>query len=131
MSTALLADIVAVIHLLYVLGAVLPVPLVIIGAFRNWRFVRNLLFRVIHFAMVGFVAIESLLGAACPLTVLENDLRLRAGQAGYEGSFVGHWVDRVLYYDFPPAFFTWLYVTFALLVVVLWIVVPPRARTRG
>lgn len=131
MNAAWLADLVAVVHLLYVLGAVLPVPLVIVGAIRGWPFVHGPAFRIAHLAMVGFVALESLLGAACPLTVLEVELRERAGEGGYGGSFVGHWVDRLLFYDLPPAFFTVVYVAFALLVIGLWFAVPPRFRPRA
>src|SRR5215510_2098015 len=36
-------------------------------------------------------------GWICPLTPLENTLRERAGQAGYSGGFVEHYVLRVLY----------------------------------
>ena len=35
----------------------------------------------------------------CPLTPLENDLRRRAGESGYTGGFVEHYVLPVLY---PP-----------------------------
>jgi hypothetical protein len=35
----------------------------------------------------------------CPLTPLENQLRLAAGQAGYEGSFVAQYLLPLLY---PP-----------------------------
>ncbi|HEX5871172.1 MAG TPA: DUF2784 domain-containing protein, partial [Longimicrobium sp.] len=33
----------------------------------------------------------------CPLTPLENGLRQRGGQAGYEGGFIEHYVVSVLY----------------------------------
>ena len=36
-------------------------------------------------------------GWTCPLTPLENALRLRAGQAGYAGGFVTHYLVPVLY----------------------------------
>ena len=38
-------------------------------------------------------------GKICPLTPLENHLRALAGQAGYSGGFVEHYVIPVLY---PP-----------------------------
>ena len=38
-------------------------------------------------------------GAICPLTPLENHLRSLAGEAGYSGGFVEHYVLPVLY---PP-----------------------------
>jgi hypothetical protein len=38
-----------------------------------------------------------LTGAICPLTPLENHLRNLAGEAGYSGGFVEHYVLPVLY----------------------------------
>jgi hypothetical protein len=38
-----------------------------------------------------------LAGWICPLTPLENALRARAGQAGYEGGFIEHYVLPVIY----------------------------------
>jgi len=36
-------------------------------------------------------------GWICPLTPLENHLRRLAGEAGYAGGFIEHYVTRVLY----------------------------------
>ncbi|MDB5294728.1 MAG: rane protein, partial [Phycisphaerales bacterium] len=36
-------------------------------------------------------------GGICPLTPIENGLRLSAGEAGYEGGFVDHYIMPVLY----------------------------------
>jgi len=36
-------------------------------------------------------------GGICPLTPLENALRRRAGQAGYEGGFIEQYVTALLY----------------------------------
>ena len=33
----------------------------------------------------------------CPLTPLENHLRLLAGEAGYAGGFIEHYITRILY----------------------------------
>ncbi|MEO0475752.1 MAG: DUF2784 domain-containing protein [Planctomycetota bacterium] len=38
-------------------------------------------------------------GNVCPLTPLENDLRSKAGQAGYEGGFIEHYIVSVIYPD--------------------------------
>jgi hypothetical protein len=35
----------------------------------------------------------------CPLTYVENTLRIQAGDAGYGGSFIEHYVLRMLYPD--------------------------------
>jgi hypothetical protein len=36
-------------------------------------------------------------GGICPLTPLENHFRQAAGQAGYAGDFLGHYLLRLLY----------------------------------
>lgn len=55
-------------------------------------------------------------GWFCPLTTWENDLRHAAGQAGYDGGFVEHYVIPVLY---PAGLTRDLQVTLAVLVVVV------------
>jgi Protein of Unknown function (DUF2784) len=46
-------------------------------------------------AIWGFLI--ELTGWICPLTPLENAWRMRAGDAGYTGGFVEHYLLRVLY----------------------------------
>jgi hypothetical protein len=58
--------------------------------------------------------------------VLESRLRFLAGASPYQTSFVGDWVQRLIYYSAPPWVFTALYTAFALLVVVTFIAYPPR-----
>jgi len=36
-------------------------------------------------------------GGYCPLTPLENELRLAAGQAGYGGGFIDHYLLGAIY----------------------------------
>ncbi len=50
-----------------------------------------------HLAAVLWAAAISLAGWVCPLTPLENSLRLRAGLAGYEGSFIEHYLLALIY----------------------------------
>lgn len=76
---------------------------------------------LVHFAFILFVAGGALLllhsrwwallhvpafvwgaliefkGWICPLTPLENALRLKAGQAGYSGGFIEHYITRLIY----------------------------------
>jgi len=71
--------------------------------------------------------------AVCPLTTLEMALRLRAGSGVYEGSFIQHWLQRLLYYEAPGWVFALAYTLFGLLVVIAWWYFPPtlRRRSRG
>ena len=36
-------------------------------------------------------------GRVCPLTPLENHFRRLAGQAGYEGGFIEHYITAIIY----------------------------------
>lgn len=129
MSRQALADLILVLHLLIVLFNVGSLPVIWIGRWRGWQFVRNFWFRLIHLLLIGFVAAESVFGAICPLTTWEEGLR--QGGARYQEGFVAHWVHRVLYYDIDPKYFVVAYVTFFLLVLLTYIWIPPRSPRRA
>ncbi len=119
----MLADLVLAIHVCiagFITAGFLLIPL---GAALGWRWVRHRRLRLVHAGTIAFVAMESLAGIACPLTMWED--RLRGGVSGETG-FIGHWLGRMLYWDFPPAAFALLYVALALLAAWLWRSVPPR-----
>jgi hypothetical protein len=83
----LLADAVVLVHLAFV-------AFVVAGALLAFRWPR-LLWVQVPCAAYG-VAIE-VFGWICPLTHVENALRARAGDAGYSGGFVEHYVLPLLY----------------------------------
>ena len=127
MNPALLADIVVAFHLLYVAFAVGGEVVILVGGLLRWSWVRNLPFRIIHLIAVVFVAFESMAGILCPLTEWEHRLRIAAGQHVEEDiTFVGQLIRSIIFYDFPPVFFTFLYVGFGLLVVATFVFIPPR-----
>ena len=120
----MLADIILIIHFLFVLFVVGSVPLIWLGAWMEWGFVRNFSFRLAHLAAILFVVCESLMGMVCPLTLLEDSLR--GTTTG--GNFIQRWLHRILFYDAPEGVLTTLYVVFALLVAVTFKLLPPRHR---
>jgi uncharacterized protein DUF2784 len=120
----MIADAILVVHALFVLFVVGGFALILLGA-RRWSWVRNRTFRVLHLAAIAFVAAEALLGISCPLTIWEDMFR----GGGTERSFVGRWVARLLYYDFPEWEFATAYCAFALAVLWAWRAVPPRPRS--
>ncbi len=129
---ALLADVIVIFHFCYVAFTVGGEIVVLLGGALRWQWVRNLPFRIVHLAAVVLVAGEALAGAACPLTVWEYVLRVRAGQAA-EGqvSFVARLVRSIIFYDLPSWVFLAAYVAFAALVAVtFFIVVRPRRAAR-
>lgn len=111
---------------LFIVGGLLLVPL---GHFLRWRWVDSVRFRLAHLAVLGYVVVQTWLGEVCPLTTLESWLRNKAGERGYSGGFIAHWLQRLLYYDAPLWVFALAYTAFGLLVVAAWKVFPPRRRT--
>lgn len=122
----MLADTIVVVHLLIVLFVLTGVPLIYVGAARNWAWVRSLRWRLLHLVAIAAIATESLFGIDCPLTVWEDRLRGEHISTG----FIERWIDRILFYDAPTWVFTAAYVAFATLVAITWIAVPPTLGKR-
>lgn len=126
----LLADIVLTLHVAVVAFVVGGLVLVIIGNLRNWRWVNALWFRLAHLGAIAVVVAEAWLGVVCPLTNLEMWLRAQARATTYSGSFIEHWLQRVLYYEAPSWVFALSYSIFGLLVVAIWLRFPPTSKHR-
>jgi hypothetical protein len=87
MGWRVLADAVLVLHLAVIL-------FIALGGFlaRRWPWLAR-----VHLPFVAWgVAIE-LVQWTCPLTPLENVLRRRAGEGGFEGGFIEHYLVRAIY----------------------------------
>jgi hypothetical protein len=126
---ALLADLIVVVHFLYVSFTVGGELLILIGGALRWAWTRNLTLRIAHLCSVVLVAAEALAGAACPLTVWEYRLRALAGQrVEAQISFVPRLVRRIIFYDFPAWVFVIVYVAFAAAVVLTFILLPPARQ---
>jgi len=120
-----LADVVLLLHVLVVLFIVGSWLLIALGGVRRWQWVRNPWFRLGHLLAIGLVATQAWLGMVCPLTTLEMALRMAAGERTYAGSFIAHWLGRLLYYQAPPWVFALVYTAFGALVAGAWWLVPP------
>ena len=85
----LAADLMLALHVTVVVFVVAGLALVLFGATRGWRWVRNPWFRLAHAACIGVVVLQAWLGRICPLTTWEMALRERAGDATYGGDREG------------------------------------------
>jgi hypothetical protein len=83
----LLADLVVGVHFLFVL-------FVLLGGLLVLRWPR---LAFVHLPAAAWGVLIELTGWVCPLTPLEQSLRLRAGEQGYSGSFIEHYVLPLLY----------------------------------
>lgn len=87
MIAGLLADAVMVVHGVFVVWVVL-------GVFAVWRWPR---LAVLHLPALAWGLWIEASGEICPLTPWEVSLRRQAGQSGYAGGFIEHYVGGVLY----------------------------------
>jgi len=87
MVSNILADLILLSHFLFVLFAVLGGLFVL---YKRW-------FLWLHLPAVLWSAVVNLAGWICPLTPLENSFRAAAGQAGYQGGFIEHYIAPLIY----------------------------------
>ena len=82
-----LADLVLVLHGIFI-------AFVVLGGFAvlRWPIVAWL-----HLPALAWGIWIELSGGICPLTPLEVSLRQRAGEAGYEGGFIEHYLLPLIY----------------------------------
>ena len=85
----ILADGLVLVHLAFV-------GFVIFGGFLAWKWRRTAFAHIPALAWGLWVEVS---GQICPLTALEKHLRRLAGQAGYHGGFLRHYLLPILY---PP-----------------------------
>jgi hypothetical protein len=126
MPYGLLADALVAVHAAFVGFVVFGELFVIIGIVRRWAWVRNLWFRAAHLLAFGYVALEAAAGVACPLTTWENDLRALAGQPVSDASFVGRLFHNLLFLNVGESFLPMVHMGFGLLVLVTFVLAPPR-----
>jgi hypothetical protein len=128
---AFLADLIVLVHFLFVSFCVLGELAILLGAALRWKWIRDMVFRIAHLCTVLFVAAESIFGMICPLTEWEYRLRAAAGQH-YDSdmSFLARIVRKIIFYDFPPAFFTALYIGFGALILATFFLIRPTRKPK-
>jgi len=93
MPYALLADATVLVHFLWIL-------FLLFGAFigRHHRWIKR-----VHIAGLIFAITIQVFGWYCPLTYLEVWLRRLHGPGeGYSGSFLIHYIERLVYIELSP-----------------------------
>ena len=87
MTYKFLADLVLVFHFLFIVFALIGGVLAL-----RWRWIPWL-----HLPCVAWGAAVELTGGICPLTPIENSLRVASGAAGYTGGFIEHYLQAAIY----------------------------------
>lgn len=81
------ADLVLFVHFLFAAFAVFGGGFVFVDPAWAW----------VHIPVVLWSSVVNLMSWTCPLTPIENTFRTRAGQLGYAGGFVQHYIGPVVY----------------------------------
>ena len=87
MTFKLLANLVFLVHLAFIL-------FVMLGGIAVWRFPK---LAWLHLPAVAWGALVEFAGWICPLTPWEQELRQLAGEQGYSGGFVEHYLLPLVY----------------------------------
>jgi len=128
---SLLADLIVIFHFLYVVFAVGGQTTILLGWIFRWQFIRQPTFRILHLIAIGFVALEAAIGMVCPLTEWEYNFRFLAGQSvDRDLSFIARLIRMIIFYDFPPWIFTFMHISFGILVILTFIFIPPKFHKR-
>lgn len=64
------------------------------------------LYAALHIASFAWALLIEIAPWSCPLTLAENWLEMRAGVAPYQGGFVLHYLDALIYPNVPPLLLT-------------------------
>jgi len=102
----LLADAVVVVHSLFVVFVVLGGLAVLRWPRLAWG----------HLPAAAWGAMIEFGGWICPLTPLEKWLRVRAGEAAYQGGFIEHYMLPILY---PPGLTREIQIVLGLIVLAI------------
>ncbi len=128
-AAAVLADAILVLHVAVVAFVVLGTLAILAGGPLQWRRVRGFRFRLAHLLLMLFIALQAWGGRLCPLTIWEQSLRMRAGQATYGESFIQYWLSRLIFFEAPWWTFVAAYTLLAGLVALCWWRWQPRRPT--
>lgn len=104
MGWSLAADAVVLLHFAFILLAAFG------GLVAVWRPA----FAWLHLPALAWAIWIVATHSICPLTPLENSLRRLAGEAGYAGGFIDHYLMPVIYpAGLTPAIQTWIAIVLA------------------
>jgi len=121
----IIADIIVVLHFIWIILMLLGFFLTIFGFFRKKIF-DWWLFRTLHLLGILFVGILTLLRRFCPLTILENISRVKYDpESTYPGSFIVHYIENLVYPDVNQILLRVGTVFVAVFILFVYIIRPP------
>ena len=138
----ILADLVVLIHFGWILFMLWGFVLTVWGSVcvyvlpaardRGKKFFDRWIFRTAHLAGIIYVAILTIQGKYCPLTILENDLRGKYdAELAYPGSFVIHYIEKIVYPEANFLIFVIPTIIIAVFAVLMFMIRPPAKIKRA
>ena len=121
MLSGMAADLLVALHFAFILFVVLGGLLVLRWSWLAW----------LHLPAAVWGALIELVGWTCPLTPLENRLRVMAGQEGYTRGFIEEYLAPLIYPPgLAPALQLYLGLAVVLINLVVYVFVLRRIRRR-
>lgn len=121
----IIADIIVVLHFIWIIFMLLGFFLTIYGFFRK-DFFDWWLFRTLHLSGILFVGVLTALKRFCPLTIIENISRARYNpETTYPGSFIVHYIEKLVYPDVNQFLLRAGTVFVAVFILFVYIIRPP------
>ena len=125
MKYKIIADIIVLIHFIWILFMLAGFVLTL-GGFIWKGYFNRWVFRTVHLCGILFVAILTVLGEYCPLTIFENTLMAKYDpNLIYPGSFITHYVEKLVYPDVEPMIIVVPTITIGLITLIIYIIKPP------
>jgi len=125
-----LASAVLYLHFVIVLFNIFWLVAVPLGAWQGWAFVRSFWWRAAHVASLAVVAVQTVAGALCFLTIWQSDLIRAAGGPAGDMSSIERLVSRAVFWPLPFWAFAVLYLAALAYAAALWWLVPPHKLSR-
>ena len=150
-DTVARADLVITLHFGFVVFVLVLQLLVLVGWPFGWRWTRNFWLRLLHLLCIEIVVGQAVVGLECPLTSVERDLRgsVRPAEPDDDDLSTRDFERKKLHYlegsgpmvrffhdtlflrntlsnSIPKDTYPYVVVPFGLLLVLTWILIPPR-----
>lgn len=122
----ILADLIVVMHFVWILFMLIGFVLTLLGFW--WKnFFDKWVFRTLHLFGIVYVGLLAITGRHCPLTIWENALRARyEPDLTYPGSFIAYYIKTLVYPDINPFIILIPTIFIALFTISVFMLRPPE-----
>jgi hypothetical protein len=122
----ILDDFIIFMHLIWILFIFIGFVLTL-GSFFWKKFLDRWLFRTLHLCGIVFAVILTILGKYCPLTMLENTIKMKYNSSlTYKGSFIIHYIEKLVYPNVNPLLIEITTIFIAVFTIMIFIIRPPK-----